>query len=130
MATRKLSGIVWYWMNDFLSLCSIHSSTLLITRSFQIRNKGPSPANRPMTKTLGWLSDTHPLMEHGVTRNSLCFNTDNENICGERGEVQVRRCYGHYVYRFRLSFVPVRAGLSVEGDSTGAQYCHIMTMCT
>lgn len=70
------------------------------------------------TLALGWLKGSQPAREDGPVEREVCY-VQNDDRCVTRSRIQVRRCYGHYVYKFKKTFFPFKARYCAEDDPAG-----------
>ena len=64
---------------------------------------------------------SHPLREDGPVERDVCFSQIDDR-CVARLRILVRRCYGHYVYKFHKTKFPFNARYCQEPDTTGTNH--------
>ena len=72
----------------------------------------------------GWLNGPHPNIQDGVVKRTVCFHM-NGDCCYKNTTVHIRRCYGYYVYKFRLvpEELPGRYCIDIGENSKSGTKC-------
>ncbi|XP_031558938.1 uncharacterized protein LOC116295298, partial [Actinia tenebrosa] len=129
-----ITGVSWHRMcakhhilatkrtlNDVISSPDQASNDTSVNESVWFRLQDPvtsqsmqipescTPSMHCSTQATGWLLGSHPGIQDGVVRRTVCFNWDG-NCCKYNTTILVRRCHGFYVYKLQKSSFDVHAG--------------------